>query len=126
YYIGDTAASWDLAQEFCSVLAPNGKLIELETLEEIYLVTEFLNDNSDPSREYWAGAEERLRSGDFDWVSSDKPVVITNWFNGIPFDTDTDDAVYLLNGISYGRGRWSWAPKSYSYYELCEADPADL
>ncbi|CAG0902538.1 unnamed protein product [Cyprideis torosa] len=45
YYLGDTPTTWETAQEVCSILAPNGKLAELETAEEIYAVTEFLISN---------------------------------------------------------------------------------
>ncbi|CAG0910024.1 unnamed protein product [Cyprideis torosa] len=125
YHLGFSSTTWDLAQDYCHSLAPNGKLIELETLEEIYLVTEFLNNNSDPSREYWAGAEDREGHDGFYWASSDKPVVITNWWSGITFDKDKDDAVHLGRGDNHG-WRWNDNPKSTSRYELCEANPADL
>ncbi|CAG0904892.1 unnamed protein product, partial [Cyprideis torosa] len=46
YYLGNSSIDWNAAQDYCGILAPNGKLVELETLEEIYLLTEFLNKNS--------------------------------------------------------------------------------
>ncbi|CAG0906957.1 unnamed protein product [Cyprideis torosa] len=125
YHLGFSSTTWDLAQDYCHSLAPNGKLIELETLEEIYLVTEFLNNNSDPSRDYWTGAEERQRHDEFYWASSGKPVVIANWYSDYAPDTDTDDAVHLGRGDNHG-WRWNDNPKSTSRYELCEANPADL
>ncbi|CAG0909848.1 unnamed protein product [Cyprideis torosa] len=84
-----------------------------------------MNDNSDPTRRYWTGAEERERHDHFYWVSSGKPVVIANWYSDYVPDSDTTDAVLLLDGNSYG-WRWSYNGKSAGYYELCEADPADL
>ncbi|CAG0907879.1 unnamed protein product, partial [Cyprideis torosa] len=51
YHLGYSSTTWDLAQDYCHSLAPNGKLVELETLEEIYSVTDFLNENGDPDRE---------------------------------------------------------------------------
>ncbi|CAG0892803.1 unnamed protein product [Cyprideis torosa] len=52
YYIGKSLLPWDAAQEFCHSLAPNGKLAELETVEEIYAVTEFLMKNGN-NRHRW-------------------------------------------------------------------------
>ncbi|CAG0904893.1 unnamed protein product, partial [Cyprideis torosa] len=125
YYLGNSAIDWNAAQDYCSILAPNGKLVELETLEEMYLVQDFLNENGDSSRAYWTGAEEQGRNDEYFWASSGKPVIITNWYSGYSPDSGTDDAVYLLDG-SYRR-RWNDLPKSYiGVYELCEADPADL
>ncbi|CAG0911004.1 unnamed protein product, partial [Cyprideis torosa] len=111
------------AQEFCKVLAPHGKLAELETAEEIYAVTEFLLSNGN-DRDYWIGAEERGINQYYEWASSGKTVFVTNWnFNYSP-ESGTDNTIYLVQGIH--KYRWDDASRTNSYYELCEADPADL
>ncbi|CAG0908239.1 unnamed protein product [Cyprideis torosa] len=60
YHLGYSSTTWDLAQDYCHSLAPNGKLVELETLEEIYSVTDFLNENSDPDRGRWGAWEKSV------------------------------------------------------------------
>ncbi|CAG0906598.1 unnamed protein product, partial [Cyprideis torosa] len=125
YYVGNSAVHWDAAQDYCRILAPNGKLVELETIEEMYLVQDFLNENGDSSRDYWTGAEEQGRDDEYFWASSGKPVIITNWYSGYSPDSGTDGAVYLMSDPY--RRRWNAIAKSYANaYELCEADPADL
>ncbi|CAG0910080.1 unnamed protein product, partial [Cyprideis torosa] len=119
YYLGDTRNPWETAEEICSILAPNGKLAELETTEEIYAVTEFLLSNGN-DRGYWIGAEERGEDEYYEWASSGKPVFVTNWYKGYGPDPGTD----LTAGIH--KYRWNDCPKTCTAYELCEADPADL
>ncbi|CAG0892802.1 unnamed protein product [Cyprideis torosa] len=90
YYIGNSKATRDAAQEYCRVLAPNGKLAELETAEEIYAATEFMIKNGNNRR-----AEERGVNGEYYWASSGRPVIMTNWMSGdVPF-TNVDDAIVL-------------------------------
>ncbi|CAG0892804.1 unnamed protein product [Cyprideis torosa] len=122
YYLGNTTFTWDNAQEFCKVLAPHGKLAELETTEEIYAVTEFLLSNGN-DRHYRIGAEERGQDNSYEWASSGKPVFVTNWYNGYAPDSGTDDTILLNYSFKY---RWNDSPRTNSYYVLCEADPADL
>ncbi|CAG0901774.1 unnamed protein product [Cyprideis torosa] len=125
YYIRNTGYenNWDNAQKSCKALAPNGKLAELETVEEIYAVTDFLLKNGN-GHHYWIGAEEHGREKEYVWASSGKPVLVTNWYNGYSPDQTTDDVILLLGG-SY-KYRWNDWGRTNSLYELCEADPADL
>ncbi|CAG0909540.1 unnamed protein product [Cyprideis torosa] len=123
YYLGDTPTDWETAQEICSILAPNGKLAELETVEEIYAVTEFLLNNGN-GRNYWIGAEERGVDEYYEWASSGKTVFVTNWWHSYSPNSEMDDAIYLAAGIH--KYRWDDCSRTCTGYELCEADPADL
>ncbi|CAG0893922.1 unnamed protein product [Cyprideis torosa] len=123
YYLGNSSTTWSTAQEICRLLAPNGKLIELETLEEMYSINEFLTNNS-PARDYWTGAEERDGEEEYSWTSSGKPVIITNWWGGKGGpDSNSNEGVYLRHNSLW---RWASDPKTLTLYELCEADPAEL
>ncbi|CAG0898755.1 unnamed protein product [Cyprideis torosa] len=73
---------------------------------------------------YWIGAEERGTNQYYEWASSGKTVFVTNWWYGYSPDSGTDDTIVLAAGIH--KYRWEDAPRTFSYYELCEADPADL
>ncbi|CAG0892262.1 unnamed protein product [Cyprideis torosa] len=124
YNITGKSSTWVNAQKSCKALAPNGKLAELETVEEIYAVTDYMLKNGN-NRDYWIGAEERGRNGEYVWASSGKPVVVTNWHYDYVPDSRTDDTIYVIGRSSYIY-RWNDATRTATPYELCEADPADL
>ncbi|CAG0901594.1 unnamed protein product [Cyprideis torosa] len=124
YYIGNHPTNWDYAQKNCKALAPNAKLAELETVEEIYAITEFMLKNGN-NRYYWIGAEERGSNNEYVWAFSGKPVFVTNWWGSYVPDSRTDDAIHLTHTTT-PKYRWNDYPRTTSFYELCEADPEDL
>ncbi|CAG0896425.1 unnamed protein product [Cyprideis torosa] len=126
YYFGTSTMPWDTAQEVCRTLAPNGKLVEMETAEELYELTNFLMDfHTIGNPHYWIGAQEQGYSGHYRWASSGKPVITTNWYaNYSAAEGRKDDVV-----IFWRDGDWHWndQPKSSPSHisALCEADPND-
>ncbi|CAG0893093.1 unnamed protein product [Cyprideis torosa] len=93
YAFGDQYIDWDQSQTECGTLTLGGRLIEIETEDEFYLVMTYLRDNPPPQCNYWIGAEERETSNYFQWMSSRWPVLFYNWYPIEPNSSSSGDAI---------------------------------
>ncbi|CAG0901265.1 unnamed protein product [Cyprideis torosa] len=133
--------SWDDSQTFCGSLAPGGRLVELETAQEIDLVKNHLADNTRYSCSwYWLGGDEVGDSNIFKWASTGQMIDASDWLPGQPNGSGSGDAIslycgYWLPGMPNGSGsgdaislycgsNWQWMdfskPSSVAL-QICEA-----
>ncbi|CAG0892517.1 unnamed protein product [Cyprideis torosa] len=111
----DQTMNWDDAQTFCGSLAAGGRLVELETAQEIALFKGHL---------VLVGAEEFGSTDTYSWASSGQWVVFYDWYQGQPNNGTSGDAILL-------RCDWNWKwgddPKSESTKRpICEAPPVEV
>ncbi|CAG0895368.1 unnamed protein product [Cyprideis torosa] len=62
--------NWDNAQTFCRSLAAGGRLVELETAEEITLLKGHLLESNYYCHWFWIGAEEFGNTNMYSWAST--------------------------------------------------------
>ncbi|CAG0908530.1 unnamed protein product [Cyprideis torosa] len=120
YHLGGRGEykNWFEAQEYCSDL--NSYLVELETQEEVTLVTSFMHATGECT-EYWTGGEELGNSNTFVWHRTQQPVGPNNWHRGQPDDPTSGDAVFMYCGWDF---QWGDYPKEFYFlYYLCETSP---
>ncbi|CAG0908810.1 unnamed protein product [Cyprideis torosa] len=91
--------NWTDAQKFCQKLVEGGKLLELETQEEIYAATKFFQSLDGGCNIYgylffYTGGISYNR-GPFFWSSSEAPIDKSNWYSGQPDDLSNIRALTL-------------------------------
>ncbi|CAG0892851.1 unnamed protein product [Cyprideis torosa] len=118
--------SWDNAQTFCGSLAAGGRLVELETEEELALVKRHLLESDyycSAYSWYWIGGEEIGDSNTFKWASTGQMINDSDWYPGQPNGSDSGDAILLFCGAN-----WMWFDliKSDTILFICEAPPVEI
>ncbi|CAG0887139.1 unnamed protein product [Cyprideis torosa] len=119
----DELLNWGEAQTFCGSLAADGRLVELETAEEIDLLKGHLVDKDYICSYYWIGGEEREDTNIFQWASSGQRIDVSDWYPGQPDENGSGDAIYLTCPFNW---RWIDHFKSYALRFICEAPAIDV
>ncbi|CAG0900108.1 unnamed protein product [Cyprideis torosa] len=123
YMLSSWIMHWNAASEYCPFYesqAPHSRLAELETWQEVELLTEYLRQNGN-QLQYWIGASEVYSTGTYIWASTGETLTRFNWAEGQP---DQDDAaIALVRSADY---QWKDFPKTQYEAVICEADPRDL
>ncbi|CAG0891446.1 unnamed protein product [Cyprideis torosa] len=119
----DELLNWNEAQTFCGSLAADGRLVELETAEEIDLLKGHLVDKDFICSYYWIGGEEREDTNIFQWASSGQRIDVSDWYPGQPDEDGSGNAIYLTCPFNW---RWIDHFKSYAFRFICEAPAVDV
>ncbi|CAG0893826.1 unnamed protein product [Cyprideis torosa] len=119
YATGSETLTWDQAQSYCSSLTGTGKLVEIQTEEEMKQLKIYLADDclgmSCIGAEQVPGADNVFR-----WASTRRLVTVGDWYNGDPEPDDDggqDGVVVKCDGYLIDK------EKSGSWLPLCEATP---
>ncbi|CAG0897929.1 unnamed protein product [Cyprideis torosa] len=115
----DRSMTWDEAQTFCGSLTAGGRLVELETAEEITRLKDLLESGCGCGP-YWIGGEEVGDTNTFVWASTGQRIGDSDWYPGEPNGGGSGEVIYL-----YCPNNWQWwdVLKLNSYYFVCEAPP---
>ncbi|CAG0890974.1 unnamed protein product [Cyprideis torosa] len=121
-------STWDDAQTYCQGLALGGKLIEMETAEEFYLITTYLRENPHQycsTHNYWTGAQQREDSQYYEWATTRWPLLFYNWRYDEPSYPYSGNAIVLDCSDDW---QWRNAQKTASgtLYKLCEAPSTEV
>ncbi|CAG0908193.1 unnamed protein product [Cyprideis torosa] len=119
---------WDDAQTFCGSLAAGGRLVELETAEELALVKNHLLESDYDCGDhswYWIGGDEIGDTNTFKWASSGQMIDASDWYPGEPNNSGSGDAIFLACPAPYN---WQWIDwgKLNSRRPICEAPPIEV
>ncbi|CAG0896653.1 unnamed protein product [Cyprideis torosa] len=118
---GSQTLTWDQGQSYCSSLTGTGKLVEIQTEEEMQQLKAYLARNC-PAIESWIGAEEVPGSGNvFRWATTKRLVTVGDWDpSGIPEPDDGigEDAVFVRCDGYFGDHT-----KRTTKNPVCEATP---
>ncbi|CAG0910709.1 unnamed protein product [Cyprideis torosa] len=87
--------SWDDSQEYCRNLTGQARLIEIETEQELHLITTFLRDNGTTTPYFWIGVEQRGESTHYQWASTKWPLTFYNWDDNQPNEVGSGNAIEL-------------------------------
>ncbi|CAG0896652.1 unnamed protein product [Cyprideis torosa] len=93
---GSETLTWDQAQSYCKSLTGTGKLVEIQTEEELEELKTYLAD--DCLGVSWIGAEQVPGAGNvFRWASTRRLVTVGDWEPGRPEPDDevNEDAVFV-------------------------------
>ncbi|CAG0889982.1 unnamed protein product [Cyprideis torosa] len=123
YYLSTLKAPWDTAQEICKLLAPEGKLVEMNEKTTMYLVMGYLlgrfGETSSTIEPIWTGGIRNADSAGFQWASEEKEVTFMNWGETGP-KNQTDEIQGILIDCENG---CTWATddirKSYTF--MCQS-----
>ncbi|CAG0901377.1 unnamed protein product, partial [Cyprideis torosa] len=106
---GSEPLTWDQAQSYCKSLTGTGKLVEIQTEEQMEQLKIYMADNSLGWR--WIGAEQVPGADNvFRWTSTRRLVTVGDWLVGDPEPDDdgNQDVVEVLSGVQQlettGRG----------------------
>ncbi|CAG0895499.1 unnamed protein product [Cyprideis torosa] len=122
YAYGDTEQlNWWDAQSYCGSLTAGGRLAEIETVEELSLLTAHLAENptANCDRGYFIGAEDVGSNNHYKWASSGTPVAFYSWFPGQPNNDGADDAIAIWCNYNF---EWIDANNETSLPFLCEIE----
>ncbi|CAG0905624.1 unnamed protein product [Cyprideis torosa] len=121
YYLSlEEKMNWYDAQAECNRKTANGKLVEIETIEEEVLLTAYLKLYDPICDNRWIGGIEDGSSNTFLWYSTGEPINQTFWYGGQPNNFETaGDVVYAVCNFDYEWGDAS--PTSSNFREfICE------
>ncbi|CAG0906456.1 unnamed protein product, partial [Cyprideis torosa] len=124
YFSGTNRLQRVHAQSYCKTLHPYGRLVEIETGEELVSLTLYLNDQDEQRKcgtwgaHYWIGAEWFASPAFYKWISTGKPLTYSNWVPGYP-RADIQHAVVLANEYNY---KWMNYRKQVAFKFICEWD----
>ncbi|CAG0907141.1 unnamed protein product, partial [Cyprideis torosa] len=92
--------NWNDAQAACASKASNGKLMELESQDELDRVLQYLTaDSTDCSMwggyPIWIGGREQRNTNSFSWFKSGLPVDVDYWYTDRPNLAGEYDAMVM-------------------------------
>ncbi|CAG0890231.1 unnamed protein product [Cyprideis torosa] len=97
--VDDRSGPWNWSQAYCAYLTAGGRLVELETAEEIDLLKTHLMGLERPWT-YWIGGEEVGDTNIFKWASTGQMIDVDDWYWGQPDGDGSGDAI-LINCLQY-------------------------
>ncbi|CAG0908820.1 unnamed protein product [Cyprideis torosa] len=119
YATGSQTLTWGQAQSYCKSLTGTGRLVEIQTDEEMEQLNKYLPDNC--LGHSWIGAEQVPGADNvFRWASTRRLVTVGDWdvANPEPDDDGSQDGVGVIcDGLLFD---WANTDKGYP---LCEATP---
>ncbi|CAG0910036.1 unnamed protein product, partial [Cyprideis torosa] len=123
YYLSTLKAPWDTAQEICKLLAPEGKLVEMNEEMTMYLVTGYISGRfegtSSTIAPIWTGGIRNADSAGFQWASEEKEVKFMNWGQTRP-KNETDEIQGILIDCENGC-TWATDDITKSYTFMCQS-----
>ncbi|CAG0885848.1 unnamed protein product [Cyprideis torosa] len=128
YFSGTNRLQRVHAQSYCETLHPYGRLVEIETGEELVSLTLYLNDQDEERKcgtwgapGPWIGGEEFSNTSVFQWSShveyDPSSFGISNWGRGQPNSNTSNDGIALncTNRYYWIGAEWFASPAFYKW-----------
>ncbi|XP_056001033.1 perlucin-like [Ostrea edulis] len=99
-FVMNSTSSWIGAANFCKIR--HGNLVEIESAEENNFIERELRKLPLPEeKEFWIGASDRIREGEWTWFTTLSPMNFTAWQPGEPNNSDGNENCVIIYAVDF-------------------------